>query len=347
MQDGHVDATSLADSLFPPSEPPDNDIPPSQPLLIKLPPSNSMNLRRSTRHSSAPSGSEYNVSEKSVEMEAEELKEETPPVEMTITKRGRLVKKNIYVESSDADGDGEADPDAEVSPIQGGGRKTRRTAVFNDEEEEEEQVNTRLRKGRKDSFIATDDDEKPAGGPRYQTRNRSKPKPQPNGHSNVHMTFVEKELLKKQKTQAARAQRASARNRRSGPDQEDFQPPSSSAGSVDADGSLDDALHDTSDLEMEEQEPDPEPEPEDETDGKPYALRQRKEINYAIPPPLEEMPRPPPRPNGGRTLSRNGKGKKPGWSMSGAELGRYMGMPPADDSVSMISRLLSMAADFL
>ncbi len=34
-----------------------------------------------------------------------------------------------------------------------------------------------------------------------------------------------------------------------------------------------------------------EPEPEDDADGKPYALRQRKNISYAIPAPLEELAR--------------------------------------------------------
>ncbi|KDR74229.1 hypothetical protein GALMADRAFT_141305 [Galerina marginata CBS 339.88] len=43
-------------------------------------------------------------------------------------------------------------------------------------------------------------------------------------------------------------------------------------------------------------------------DGKPYALRQRKKINYAIPPPLEEMGKPPPRQGGAKNGGRNGRG---------------------------------------
>ena len=51
----------------------------------------------------------------------------------------------------------------------------------------------------------------------------------------------------------------------------------SSAGSADADGSINDVLHESSDLEL-EPEPEPEPEPEEEGDGKSYALRQRHKI---------------------------------------------------------------------
>ena len=71
---------------------------------------------------------------------------------------------------------------------------------------------------------------------------------------------------------------------------------------------------------------------DDEPEEKTYALRRRARVNYAIPPPLEDMNAPPPRrpKAGGRHNSKKGKG--PGWSASGAELGRWMGMG-ADDSV--------------
>ena len=107
--------------------------------------------------------------------------------------------------------------------------------------------------------------------------------------------------------------------------------------SDDADGSLEDAPHTSSDLEADadaEGEPDfdalGEPDLEVQDDGRPYSLRQRAKINYAIPPPIEET-RPPPksRPaNRGGARTRRG----PGWSATGAELSRWMGMP-ADDSV--------------
>jgi hypothetical protein len=82
-------------------------------------------------------------------------------------------------------------------------------------------------------------------------------------------------------------------------------------------------------------------EPE-EGDGRKYALRQRAKINYAIPPPLEKMSKPPPKPargrgkhelGGGGGGARGGvKGRGPRWSVTGAELGRWVGMG-GDDSV--------------
>lgn len=67
-------------------------------------------------------------------------------------------------------------------------------------------------------------------------------------------------------------------------------------------------------------------------------IRSAKQINYAIPPPIEKMARPP------KAASRPNKGKArgPGWSANGTELSRYMGMPgPMDDSVSMHTFLSS------
>ncbi|KAG8218228.1 AAA-domain-containing protein [Butyriboletus roseoflavus] len=115
------------------------------------------------------------------------------------------------------------------------------------------------------------------------------------------------------------------------------EPPSEES---DADGSLEDAPHTSSDLEADadaEGEPDfdaeGEPDLEVQDDGRPYALRQRAKINYAIPPPIEET-RPPPK---SRPLNRGGARTRrgPGWSATGAELSRWMGMP-ADDSDSDI-----------
>ncbi|KAF8131138.1 AAA-domain-containing protein [Boletus edulis] len=108
--------------------------------------------------------------------------------------------------------------------------------------------------------------------------------------------------------------------------------------SDDADGSLEDALHTSSDLEADadaEGEPDfdaeGEPDLEVQDDGRPYSLRQRAKINYAIPPPIEET-KPPPK---NRPINRSGARARrgPGWSATGAELSRWMGMP-VDDSDS-------------
>jgi hypothetical protein len=77
-----------------------------------------------------------------------------------------------------------------------------------------------------------------------------------------------------------------------------------------------------------------------EADGKHYALHQRTtKVNYVIP----TLDKPPPKPKpSGRGGGRNGQGghganrpKGLGWSATGAELGRWMGLP-AEDSVSLL-----------
>lgn len=105
--------------------------------------------------------------------------------------------------------------------------------------------------------------------------------------------------------------------------------------SDDADGSLEDAPRTSSDLDVDadaEGEPDFDAEvgPDVQDDGKPYALRQRAKINYAIPPPIEETKPPPKSRPSHRGGARTRRG--PGWSVTGAELSKWMGMP-ADDSV--------------
>jgi len=107
--------------------------------------------------------------------------------------------------------------------------------------------------------------------------------------------------------------------------------------SDDADGSLEDAPHTSSDLEADvdaEGEPDFDAEGppclEVQDDGRPYSLRQRAKINYAIPPPIEETKPPPKNRLPHRSGARTRRG--PGWSATGTELSRWMGMP-VDDSV--------------
>ncbi|EJD00736.1 AAA-domain-containing protein [Fomitiporia mediterranea MF3/22] len=101
-------------------------------------------------------------------------------------------------------------------------------------------------------------------------------------------------------------------------------------GDADAPGSSEDELMEEApstpvDDDNNEEEPD--------TGPRTYGLRARtKQVNYAIPPPLEEM-RPP---EVKRSKASKGKGRAgPGWSANGTVLSRYMGMPgPADDSDS-------------
>ena len=337
---------------------PDSTVPlfPSQQkLTFKIPPNmHARNTRSASRRaSSGASGSEYHVSEKSMDMEEpplheEEPKEESP--EIVVTRGGRPYRKPTYVESSDAEdfdevpvAAGDLFDDTKVRKVttRSSSRRQQNSA---DAEDEDEDGNPSRFSGRRrkastlGGFIVRDEDEDMNGG--YATRTRakriaSKAIPQPS----------QKERQEAQRTQ--RLQRRDARRGTSKAEVEDdfFPDHTSSAASADADGSLDDAPHTSSDLEP-LPEPEPEPEPEDEGDGKPYSLRQRKEVNYAIPPPLEDLAKPPPRHGGGRN-GRNGggganaKGKgKLGWSASGAELGRWMGMPAAgDDSVSLFRQL--------
>lgn len=340
------DSTNLGDSFNPPLNDlfSHNSIPDQQPhLVIKLPPmAAGPLLRRSSRHrtnsdSAGPSGSEYHASEKSMDMgepEPEEEEEPAPPVEFQTTSRGRRIVKKTYVETtSEDDGNGGAEN------MFNDNVRVKRQHSEEDEDEDEVPMGRyplRARKRRLDGFIVTDEDEKVNNNnARYSTRSRmKKPTPKPNGSSS---------MSQRPSGPSQRTRRLTRRNARMTQEEEDvYVHNTSSAGSADADGSIDDAPHESSDdLEL-EPEPEPEPEPEEEGgDGKPYALRQRQKINYAIPPPLEEMPpKPPGKQAGGRNGGRggqyhgkSGKGRGLGWSASGAELGRWMGMG-GDDSDS-------------
>ena len=336
------ESTNLAgvESLF---HEPHNDAHPS--CTIKLPP---MNLRRSGRHrtaSAGASGSEYLASEKSVEMQRQPTPPREPSVEFTQSRGGRRLVKKVYVESSDSEGAHPEDFDEEPeNRPRRNVRSTRTRGVPpHDEDEEEVPVVLPLRRSSRnlDGFVVGDDNEKMHSEPRYHTRNRNKKAPpKTNGSS--------KPLIQQQQQQSQRSRRLTRRTAALADQEEDFYPDphTSSGASADADGSLDDAPHTSSDIEP-EQEPEleHEPEPEEEVDGRPYSLRQRQKINYAIPPPLEDMPKPS-KGTAGRSGGRAGgyhggghgragaKGRTLGWSASGAELGRWMGMP-GDDSVTI------------
>ncbi|KDQ28800.1 hypothetical protein PLEOSDRAFT_1111948 [Pleurotus ostreatus PC15] len=353
---------------------------PSHSLTIKLPAFSQMPVatRRSSRNRTnsidgGASGSEYHESEKSfdhdkdadgdVEDKGEEVKEEE--VQYTQSSRGRRMAKKVYKES-----DPEDDPDAlfddgvdvEVHTAPRRGNRLRRGGyriedVDDDDEEDEgsKRYNTRHSSSRSKAIILDEEDDVKSS--RYPTRHRSR--------QTARVQRVQPHELRKRKTAppkpstaALRAERHARRAASKGgdgagdPDGDDAYVQNTSAESVSDDGSLADAVHTSS-----EPEPEPEPEPEDdladndngdgvemvESDGKPYALRQRAKINYAIPPPLEETAAKAP-PKGGRggngwfgngrnERKHGGRKKGLGWSASGAELGRLMGMP-ADDSDS-------------
>lgn len=339
------DSTNLVgvESLF--QEPHDE-----QSLKIKLPPI-SMNLRRSGRHrtaSAGASGSEYLASEKSLELQQQPTPPPPePPIEFTQSRSGRRVQKKTYVESSDSEA---AHPEElfDEEHEDRGSRNPRpsrtRRAPPEDEDEEEAPVGRQLRKSnRLGGFIVEDEDEKMHTHGRYPIRNRSKKiAANANGSSKPHL---------EQPQQSQRSRRLTRRNASRIEQEEDFfpEPHTSSGASADADGSLDDAPHTSSPEPEPEQEQEHEPEQEEEVDGRPYALRQRQKINYAIPPPLEDMPKPVQKSTAGRSGGRAGgyhggghgrmgaKGRTLGWSASGAELGRWMG----DDSVAIFFRAVS------
>lgn len=337
--------------------PVDND-PQSSPthrLTIKLPPmaANANPLRRSTRRNtslgtenSLQSGSEYHESERSMEVDPdadaegeEEIPSPKPKEEYTVTARGRKVVKKTYIES---DEDGESGHDDVPPPLDNiFEAKAEKYEAEGDDEDDEEMPRrtTRRRMAKLNEFIVSDEDT--AGGTRYSTRSRSK-KPAQNSQAS---TLSGKEKQKADR-QARRARRNAKMEQEDGGYVDDEHSPSS------PDGEFDDAPRTSSDLDG-EGEVDADVDVDGDggeagQEGRPYALRQRAKINYAIPPPLEEM-RVAPKAAGGRggrnSGGRNGGSRPnarrgPGWSATGAELGKWMGMP-GDDSVSVFVALFS------
>ncbi|OBZ65485.1 Tat-binding 7 [Grifola frondosa] len=175
-----------------------------------------------------------------------------------------------------------------------------------------------------------------AGNTRYNTRSQSKSVlPAPNGSASSRLR---RQPTKRRQT-TGRGGRLKKRQGTYPVEDEEGYVDEPSNGSSDGEGSLDDALPTSPDGDADadgEADFEGEGEQEQEPDGRPYALRRRTKINYAIPPPLEEM-RPPPKNRGvgGRNQRSGGhgggRGKGPGWSATGAELSRWMG---GDDSDS-------------
>ncbi|KAG5635659.1 hypothetical protein H0H81_010495 [Sphagnurus paluster] len=300
----------------------------------------SSSRRNGGSDSAGPSGSEYHGSDKSMEAPngvEDDVKPESPPV-YGKSSRGRKIVMKKYVESED-DGMPDLFQDDDVDVVPRPPPKPKRSSRHSheDDDDDDDDVPSKYpirNSKRRSSFIVPDEDDE-VKQHRYSTRNRGSKKP---AHAQAVTTQA------KPTGPSDRARRSTRRNAGRASPEEDYVDHPSSCASADADGSIDDAPQ-TSDMEP-EPEPDPEPEPEEEGDGKPYALRQRQRINYAVPPPLEEMRKPPPKPsgggrNGGRGAGYNGggghgrsnKGRGLGWSASGAELGRWMGMG-GDDSDS-------------
>lgn len=308
-------------------------------------------LRRSNRHSigsSAPSGSEYHASDHEHSDDAPpppEPEEEEDEKIITQSARGRRVVRPSYVESEDdedefKDDTGGTDP-ADLFNMEktthgrgrkGKGRATRRTSHEDDDDEHDVRpygLRTRAAKNLQDFVIS---DEEDGGGERRRLRPRkeSKPPQKSNGHGatngRVNSALTRAERLARRKAEMERKD-------------ETYIDTPTSPGSADADGSFDHVDGELEDLDVDgDADADGEADAEaDANEGKPYAFRQRAKINYAIPPPLEEVRPPPKQSKGG---GRNKKNKTLGWSATGAELGRWMGMKgPGDDSVRVYTSL--------
>lgn len=303
------------------------------------------------------SGSEYHSSNHSMDVDdadAEHDDEEEPaaPVETITTRRGRKVPKKSYKESGSEDnGRVEFDEDDELDLLNGsdGVTKNRRRG---DEVSEEDDVGTSQRRSGLRSLrpraarIESDEE----GGaklsvvPTRNTRSRSAGVLQStsNGVSSGRITRRGGASSSKRSSKQASSQQNRRRTRASARDEVDDNYVDNPSSDASGDASLDDAPHTSPEPEVVEDvivggEEDADGEPDDhDNDGRPYALRQRTRVNYAIPPPIEEMKVPPrPRP-GGKPNGRaaGGRAKAPGWSASGAELSRWMGMGAGDDSVS-------------
>lgn len=290
-----------------------------KPFLIKIPAMArsvtdlSLGLRRSTRNRKSsdsivqPSGSEYSASgsiasdDKNMEddAEGEDDPDEEPIKEFTTSRGRRTTIRRTYVES-DSDGVNLFDNDDDLHIVHRNGTNSKGNQT------------TKPTRGTK--RIVSDDDGEAAIAKTYRTRSKSKKSTNADDHTGAS----DEELLTTRRTTRLTRKSARQMHEEEGYDDAvgDVDPPSSSDGELDA-------VHTT---------PSPEPGAEqdtglEDTATKGYALRRRKQINYAIPPPLEEM-----RPAKGPSKPK-GKGRAgPGWSATGAELARYMGQV-GDDSV--------------
>ncbi|KAH9061999.1 AAA-domain-containing protein [Lactarius vividus] len=289
------------------------------------------------------SGSEYHESNASMDLDgmheedAEgEDEDPQPPTMYGRSMRGRRVAIAKYKES-----DSEPDPLARAA-YDGEHHENGEADV--DEEEVPRSMRRRLR-SRPSAVVLSSDEEGSGKGRRYATRSQSKKPDLPKSSPNRRLR--RSSHISSSRLQSRDSRRPGLRSRRSTRDAEDAD------GYVDldqandsADDSMEDAVPEaSSDLVVEEDaEGDIEVngEGDDEvlpSDGKPYALRQRAKVNYAIPPPLDEIPFAPPKPTSGRSgggrsnWNRAGAKKGPGWSANGAELSRFLGLP-GDDSDS-------------
>lgn len=319
---------------------------PTTPVTIKIP--SPMQLRN--RHSigsahSLASGSEYHESNASMDLdgtheEDAEGEDEDPQPQPVYGRslRGRRVAIAKYRES-----DSEPDPLAKAGYDD---EQHENGQVDGDDEDAPRSSRRRLR-SRPSAVVLSSDEDGSSKGRRYATRSQSK-KPELSKNS-PNRRLRRGPPMSSSRLQLRDSRRSGLRSRRSTRDVEDAD------GYVDhdhahdsADDSMEDAVPEASSDLVVNEEDDAEGDIEvngdgdDEvlpSDGKPYALRQRAKVNYAIPPPLEDIPFAPAKPTSGRSggvrgnWNRGGAKKGPGWSANGAELSRFLGLP-GDDSDS-------------
>ncbi|TRM68712.1 hypothetical protein BD626DRAFT_394810 [Schizophyllum amplum] len=259
--------------------------------------------------------------------DADAFQEPEPEIETYQSSRGRRVLRRKVVESSDGEAMDDA-PQAAGDLFASDAHVARTRASKSRQDEGDDEGPSRRYQTRRaapsrqmQDFIVSDEEDHEGG--RYNMRARKQPA-RANG-------TAAKRPPARPNTAAGRAARAA---RRSQVRDHDYMDHPTSPGSADADGEMDiddgpDDLH----IDMVDQPDKDEDDEEDETNGRTYSLRQRQKINYAIPPPLEELPRPPPRNRDAFRSRGRPKAKGLGWSASGAELGRWMGMG-GDDSDS-------------
>ncbi|KAL1747783.1 hypothetical protein HDZ31DRAFT_31149 [Schizophyllum fasciatum] len=268
----------------------------------------------------------------------DDFREPEPEVEAYQSSRGRRVMRRKVVESSDGEAMDDAPhaagdlfaSDAHVSSRRSTRAKSRQVPDDDDDSGPPRRYQTRRAAPSRQmqDFIVSDEedhDEENQHG-RYNMRSRKPPPQQARANGSAA-----KRPPARQNTAGGRAARAA---RRSQVRDHDYMDQPTSPTSADAEGDID--MEDgPEDLRIDMVDhPEKDDEEDDEANGRTYSLRQRQRINYAIPPPLEELPRPPPR-NSNRDAYRRSRPKPKGlgWSATGAELGRWMGMG-GDDSDS-------------
>ena len=295
-------------------------------LRIKLPPM----TRRTKVHPVIDfdkSGSEYRETDGEDHMDTEEALPPQPPSQppsptlvYTSSSRGRRYVQKTYLESgSEVDAEGELDVEV-PAPVP----KMELEDGDDDYGKIPPRYHTRARAaGNLTGFIASEDDEDVG----IRTRSRLRRHPAASGPQNQTRSGRNKPSSKSARSKSSRKAKKATQNR----DDEDVYVHDSSSESGEHDISFDNVVTSP------EPVPGPEePEEEQEQERGGYGLRVRAKKNYDIvsmldnitavqAQPAKKSPR-----NKGRTGGNKFKG--PGWSATGAELGRWMGLP-GDDSV--------------